>query len=81
LTRIGVETEREMLTAGLKAWLGEDALEQDGVLELSSNSTAVMIGFLDFMGEKYNGPTGYCKDVLEFSDEDLDLIRRNVSLA
>jgi hypothetical protein len=80
LTRIGIETERAMLTESLKQWLGEDAMEQDGVLELSSISTTFMTGFLDLMGERYGGPIGYCKSVLGFTDEDLDIIRFNISV-
>lgn len=80
LTRIGVETERAMLTESLKSWLGEDAMEQVGVLELSSTTTAIMIGFLESMGDKYGGPVGYCKSVLGFTDVDLEIIRANISV-
>jgi hypothetical protein len=78
LSRIGVESQRVMLTESLKQWLGEDAMEQDGVLELSSNSGEVMIGFLKFMDEKYSGPIGYCRDVLGFSEVDLEAVRKNI---
>jgi len=78
LTRIGVEAERGMLTKGLTMWLGEDAMEQKGVFELSSTSTNVMMGFLKFVDEKYGGAVGYCKNILGFTDGDLEKIRQNV---
>lgn len=81
LTRIGVETKREMLTQGLKTWLGQDAMEQEGVFEISSSNSECMIGFLKLMDEKYNGPVGYCKRILGFSDEDLNKIRENIVAA
>ncbi|KAF2420563.1 hypothetical protein EJ08DRAFT_24944 [Tothia fuscella] len=78
LTRIGIESEREMLTENLKVWLGDDAMEQDGVFELSSSNAANMLAFLKFMDEKYGGPVGWCRSILGFGDEDLDVIRRNI---
>jgi hypothetical protein len=78
LTRIGVEAQRVELTNGLIAWLGEDAMSQDGVFELSSTSTTVMIGFLKFVGDKYGGFEQYCIEVLGLGKNDLEKIKANI---
>jgi protein tyrosine/serine phosphatase len=79
LTRIGVETQRVELTKVMVMWLGEDAMAQAGVFELSSTSTAVMIGFLQFVEEKYGGFEGYCKNTLGLGKVDLEKIKENIS--
>jgi protein tyrosine/serine phosphatase len=80
LTRIGVETHRVELTNNLKMWLGDDAMTQDGVFELSSTSIDVMNSFLEFVESKYGGFVGYCKDFLKLEEKDLDRIRLNIGV-
>jgi hypothetical protein len=78
LSRIGNEIGRPALLEGLREWLGEDALEQEGVLELASTKVEFMLGFLKFMDGKYGGPVGYCRDVLGLTEGDLARIRGNI---
>jgi len=78
LSRIGIETGRLALLEGLREWLGEDALEQEGVLELASTKAEFMLVFLRFMDGKYGGPVGYCRDILGLTEEDLVRVRGNI---
>lgn len=78
LTRVGIEREREFLIQNLKNWLGEDVMDQPGVLGLSSISKRVGDGFQERLEAEYGGVEGYCKNRLGFTDEDLVLIRKNL---
>jgi len=78
LTRVGIERDREFLNEGLKKWLGEDAMDQPGVFELSSVNPRVVDEFQDHLEKKYGGAKGYCTEVLGFDDNDISLICNNI---
>jgi hypothetical protein len=80
ITRIGCESHRTELNNNLVKWLGADAMNQDGVFELSSTSTDVMLDFLKFVDRKYGGFAGYCKEVLELEKRDMEKIRLNIAV-
>jgi protein tyrosine/serine phosphatase len=78
LSRIGIEREREFLRESLRQWLGDDAMSHPGVAELGSVSPRVADHWQQHLAEKYGGSRGYCKDVLGFNDDEIDVICKNI---
>jgi len=80
LSRIGVEKERKILTENLKKWLGEEAMNQPGVLELASVSLKVMEAFIVTLHRRFGGAKGYLVDGLGFSEREVETIIRNIRI-
>ncbi|KAF2674173.1 hypothetical protein BT63DRAFT_366642 [Microthyrium microscopicum] len=85
LTRLGTERDRELLIKNLKAWLGENAYDQPGVLQLGSVNMKTMEEFnkslnLQYGDGKRNGARGWLQGELDFSPEEVDQIVKNISV-
>lgn len=79
ITRVGVEPARAIaLRAFLSNKFGDPVLGR-GLADVCSDHFKTMIQFLKDLKESYQcGVEGYVKDVLGFSDADLEVIRKNL---
>lgn len=81
LTRIGMEPARDTV---LKDFLSDkygDLKMRKGLAGMCSVNFETMIRFLEVLEGSYErGAEGYVKDVLGFSDEDLEKIRKNLTV-
>ncbi|KIW05280.1 uncharacterized protein PV09_03808 [Verruconis gallopava] len=78
LTRIGVEPEREMLTAVLKNWLGDDAMRQPGIINLGSTNPGIAAAFVSVVQEEYGNFWNYCRQEMGLTEDDLKQVVRNI---
>ncbi|KAG5648825.1 hypothetical protein DXG03_000174 [Asterophora parasitica] len=77
LTRVGREPAREMIMARLsKEPLF--ASNNEAALNMFTCRHDTMLAFLSLLEDKYGGVEAYCKQFLDLSDDDLNVIRKNI---
>jgi hypothetical protein len=81
LTRVGVENDRLMLTKNLEKWLGKDAMDRPGVVQLGSTNAEVVYALLDAVEAEYGGFRNFCRKEMGFTDEDLGMVVKNIRKA
>jgi hypothetical protein len=81
LTRVGTEMDRVLLMKNLEDWLGEDAIDKPGVLELASTSPEIAYALLDAVEAEYGGFWEFCRKKMGFTDEDLEKVVKNIKKA
>ena len=76
LSRIGVESKREILTKNLKAMYPPEITEETpGFKEVASIKEEFILGFLDVLAAEFGGTEGYCKNQLGFTDEEISILK------
>ncbi|KAL4887270.1 protein-tyrosine phosphatase-like protein [Aspergillus karnatakaensis] len=80
LTRVGVEPGRKALLTMMQSLYGESAWENPVLLVLWGVHASGLTGFLKVLDETHGGVTGYLKNELGFSNEDIAKMRENLLL-
>jgi hypothetical protein len=75
LTRIGIEPQKDTLTAILKKWRPDWTEETPGMVEFSNVKASYMLAFLEMVQKEYGGMEGYVRGKLGFTEEDIAKIR------
>lgn len=78
LSRIGIEAAREKLTQFAMASLGIEDPTTPGFWNMASLRPVYWTAFADGVRERHGGWDGYVTAGLGFSDEELDVIKRNL---
>jgi len=78
LTRLGIEPHREALLGMLTQWNKHWTMGTPGMHEFSQIKGDNVNAMLETVKEKYGGMEGYVKDVLGFSDEDVEKMKANL---
>ncbi|GBE79887.1 protein-tyrosine phosphatase-like protein [Sparassis latifolia] len=77
LTRVGREPDRPMVMARL-AKIPFFASDRSKALNMLSSRAETMLAFLALLHEKYGGVENYLKQYVRLSNEDIEIIRRNM---
>jgi protein tyrosine/serine phosphatase len=80
LTRIGIEPQKETLTSIITRWKPEWTEETPGFNAFSQVKAEYMMAFLEIVRREYGGMEGYAKSSLGLSEEDVEKIRRNLTV-
>jgi hypothetical protein len=78
LSRIGTEVAREKLFAFALAQMGITDPNMPGIGNIFNLKPEFILALVEGINETYGGWDGYVKDVLGFSAEDLDTIKKNL---
>ncbi|KAL4746861.1 hypothetical protein BDW72DRAFT_27980 [Aspergillus terricola var. indicus] len=80
LTRVGLEPGRAALLKMMQSVYGESVLDNPVLPVVWGVHGSGMVAFLEALDEGYGGVTGYLKNTLGFSDEDLEVMKANLLL-
>ncbi|KAM7209180.1 Protein-tyrosine phosphatase-like protein [Naviculisporaceae sp. PSN 640] len=81
LSRIGTEPAREKLLAFAMKGSGAESVDTPGFRNMCNLRPAGWTAFVKAAEEAYGGFEGYVTKTLQFSGEELEVIRRNLTLA
>ncbi|KAL4771994.1 protein-tyrosine phosphatase-like protein [Aspergillus nidulans var. acristatus] len=80
LTRVGLEPGRAALLKMMQSVYGESVLDNPVLPVVWGVHGSGMVAFLEALDEGYGGVTGYLKNALGFSDDDLEVMKANLLL-
>lgn len=79
LTRIGIEPARSVLSMALKNALPPDVTDETpGFKELCSILPETGEAFVDMLEKDFGGAEGYCKEILGFSDQEIEKVKEHL---